>query len=264
LGNSGDSYINTTTSMLYGPKANGAWPSGVSLIGPTGATGPSGPSGATGAQGIPGPTGPAGPAGGSVSPSSALPSPKGRWIVPIFENTTSHTAVQWTVGYNRITPILVETGAPYDRIGVRFTSAFGGQARLAIYNYDATMPLGIGTLALDCGAVNAPAAGGVVMNINWTPPASTTGQYWFVLLPTGGNFYVGGSAFTTTVQNAIGIGSGDVFPATALNYGSILLPVETNYTNAYTQAAPSTLQKATEANFSTGTYAITVYLRKAA
>ncbi len=49
-GTNGDFYINTSTNTLFGPKASGVWPSGVSLVGPTGATG------ATGA------TGPAGPA----------------------------------------------------------------------------------------------------------------------------------------------------------------------------------------------------------
>jgi hypothetical protein len=38
----GDFYIRTTTSMIYGPKAAGVWPAGVSLIGPAGSTGPAG------------------------------------------------------------------------------------------------------------------------------------------------------------------------------------------------------------------------------
>ena len=61
----GDFYINTATNMLFGPKANGAWPTGVSLVGPTGATGAQGIqglTGATGAQGIQGQTGATGPA----------------------------------------------------------------------------------------------------------------------------------------------------------------------------------------------------------
>ncbi|MDF3881170.1 hypothetical protein [Cupriavidus basilensis] len=33
VGNNGDYYINTTTSMLFGPKANGTWPAGVALGG---------------------------------------------------------------------------------------------------------------------------------------------------------------------------------------------------------------------------------------
>ena len=36
-GDNGDFYINTSTSTLFGPKASGTWPSGVSLIGPQGA-----------------------------------------------------------------------------------------------------------------------------------------------------------------------------------------------------------------------------------
>jgi len=39
LGNNGDWAINTVTSYLYGPKAAGAWPAGVSLIGATGPQG---------------------------------------------------------------------------------------------------------------------------------------------------------------------------------------------------------------------------------
>ena len=43
LGNDGDFYLDTIASVLYGPKASGAWPtSGVSLIGPKGDTGPAG------------------------------------------------------------------------------------------------------------------------------------------------------------------------------------------------------------------------------
>ena len=48
-------YINTAANTLFGPKANGAWPSGVSLVGPTGATGAQGILGATGATGEAGP-----------------------------------------------------------------------------------------------------------------------------------------------------------------------------------------------------------------
>lgn len=65
-GNTGDFFINTTTWTIYGPKASGVWPAGVSLIGPAGATGPQGPSGAlgpTGPQGLTGPAGPQGPQG---------------------------------------------------------------------------------------------------------------------------------------------------------------------------------------------------------
>lgn len=40
-GNNGDFYINTTSSTIFGPKTNGVWPIGKSLIGPIGPIGPS-------------------------------------------------------------------------------------------------------------------------------------------------------------------------------------------------------------------------------
>ncbi len=57
LGVNGDFYLNTTTSMLYGPKTAGAWGAGVSLKGATGSTGGTGATGVTGAIGTTGATG---------------------------------------------------------------------------------------------------------------------------------------------------------------------------------------------------------------
>ena len=64
IGQNGDFYINRLTGDLFGPKENGQWPSGLSLlvVGPSGATGPIGITGATGV-GITGATGPAGVTG---------------------------------------------------------------------------------------------------------------------------------------------------------------------------------------------------------
>lgn len=59
----GDFYINTATWTIFGPKASGVWPAGVSLVGPTGATGPQGEQGIQGIQGVQGETGATGPAG---------------------------------------------------------------------------------------------------------------------------------------------------------------------------------------------------------
>lgn len=42
LGNDGDIYLDTATSMLYGPKASGVWPAGVSLVGAPGEDGEDG------------------------------------------------------------------------------------------------------------------------------------------------------------------------------------------------------------------------------
>ena len=72
----GDFYIATNTNTLYGPKASGAWPTGVSLIGATGPAGPTGATGAQGTTGAQGPTGATGPAGatgatGPIGPAGA-------------------------------------------------------------------------------------------------------------------------------------------------------------------------------------------------
>jgi hypothetical protein len=61
IGMDGDFYINTATNELFGPKANGAWPQGISLVGPSGANGLQGPAGPQGPQG------PTGPAGGGMT-----------------------------------------------------------------------------------------------------------------------------------------------------------------------------------------------------
>lgn len=48
-GSNGDFYLDTAASVLYGPKASGAWPgSGVSLIGPAGNNGATGAAGTSG------------------------------------------------------------------------------------------------------------------------------------------------------------------------------------------------------------------------
>jgi hypothetical protein len=48
----GDFYINTATNTLFGPKANGTWPAGVSLVGPQGIQGVAGATGPQGASGL--------------------------------------------------------------------------------------------------------------------------------------------------------------------------------------------------------------------
>lgn len=53
IGINGDFYLNLNSKYLFGPKANGVWPAGFSIVGPTGATGPTGtglPSGGTAGQ----------------------------------------------------------------------------------------------------------------------------------------------------------------------------------------------------------------------
>ncbi len=57
MGNNGDFYLDTHTFILYGAKANGAWPTlGVALVGATGATGSSGTNGHSVLNGTTAPT----------------------------------------------------------------------------------------------------------------------------------------------------------------------------------------------------------------
>jgi hypothetical protein len=68
-GVNGDFYINTTTNTIFGPKAAGAWGTGVSLVGPAGADGADGADGAPGATGAAGTNGTNGqgvPTGGTT------------------------------------------------------------------------------------------------------------------------------------------------------------------------------------------------------
>lgn len=72
LGSDGDFYIDNAAKFIYGPKASGAWPAGVSIVGPQGIQGiqglqgiqgiqgTAGSNGAPGANGTNGATGPAG------------------------------------------------------------------------------------------------------------------------------------------------------------------------------------------------------------
>lgn len=48
----GDFYINTASNTIFGPKASGSWPTGVSLVGPAGANGADGVDGADGSDGF--------------------------------------------------------------------------------------------------------------------------------------------------------------------------------------------------------------------
>ena len=55
-GANGDFYINTSTKFIFGPKAGGVWPAGVSLVGPAGANGAPGTPGSPGTPGTNGNT----------------------------------------------------------------------------------------------------------------------------------------------------------------------------------------------------------------
>jgi hypothetical protein len=106
-GVNGDFYINTTSSTIFGPKALGVWPTGVSLVGSPGAAGLDGLPGNNGIDGINGLDGMPGPA------------PQGTGIVTVSGGTLqqpgSLTGDVTTSGDGLITSIA--TGAvTYDKI----------------------------------------------------------------------------------------------------------------------------------------------------
>ena len=77
IGTDGDFYINTSSNLLFGPKSNGLWGNGLSLIGPQGLQGVQGVQGPPGAQGIQGTQGLAGIDGrtiisGTSNPTSSI------------------------------------------------------------------------------------------------------------------------------------------------------------------------------------------------
>ncbi len=72
IGSNGDYYLDTATGQLFGPKANGAWPTvGIALTGPAGPVGLPGATGATGASGANGAAG-ASLLSGMVVPANTL------------------------------------------------------------------------------------------------------------------------------------------------------------------------------------------------
>lgn len=86
----GNFYLDDATQTLYGPKASGAWPAGVPLVGASGSPGSPGSPGPTGPTGAIGPTGPTGPTGpaGATGPTGATgatgatgPTGGGAWTV---------------------------------------------------------------------------------------------------------------------------------------------------------------------------------------
>lgn len=85
VGKNDDFYIDVIANVLFGPKAAGAWPDGVSLVGPPGRSGASGPQGDVGprgadstvpgppgADGALGPRGERGPAGADAAPPNTI------------------------------------------------------------------------------------------------------------------------------------------------------------------------------------------------
>ncbi len=88
IGTDGDFYINTASNTLYGPKASGSWPSGVSLVGPQGTAGSAGTNGSNGTNGL---NGAAGADGKTVLNGTSAPGSVIGTDGDFYINTASNT-----------------------------------------------------------------------------------------------------------------------------------------------------------------------------
>lgn len=118
LGNNGDFYLDTAADVLYGPKAGGVWPAGVSLTGGTGPQGPAGPQG---------PPGPAGSAAGTACTTD------GGAVGTVTEAVDSTNTITWTCVANTTDASCTHS----DGIGQAYTDcndALGVPGNAATYN----------------------------------------------------------------------------------------------------------------------------------
>ncbi|WP_259071200.1 collagen-like protein [Mucilaginibacter sp. X4EP1] len=92
-GADGNFYINTSSYLIFGPRAAGVWPAGVSMLGNDGATGPQGPAGPIGATGANGQGVPAGGTTGQVLAKNTNTDYDTSW-----QNNSHPTATTTTAG----------------------------------------------------------------------------------------------------------------------------------------------------------------------
>lgn len=99
LGVDGDFYINTSLWTIYGPKANGLWGSGVSIVGMNGTNGTNGVNGVNGANGSNGVNGSTW-FSGSSTPSSGLGVNGDYYLLTTTADVYSKSAGTWSVVAN--------------------------------------------------------------------------------------------------------------------------------------------------------------------
>jgi len=215
-GVNGDFYINTATNTLFGPKANGTWPAGVSLVGPQGIQGIQGVVGPTGATGLTGAAGPQGPTGLLTSGSLA-------------GNTPYWNGSQWVVNnsniHNNGSGVGIGTAAPDASAKVDISSSTQGflpprmttvqrnaiaspAVGLTIYNTTVNcLQWWNGTVWYDGCGNNAPPAA-ALSTINCAG-ATTTGTLTSGTAANGVSTaisYTGGNAGTYSAQNVASTG----------------------------------------------------------
>lgn len=137
-GNNSDFYIDTSASLLYGPKTSGVWGSGVSIVGSTGNTGATGSQGIQGATGNTGATGSSGTNGNTLLNGSGIPSGGTGNNGDFYLDTTANkiygpkTSGAWGSGTSIIGPT-GSTGAAGSTGSTGPTGATGGYAGVSYY-----------------------------------------------------------------------------------------------------------------------------------
>lgn len=125
----GDFYYDPATSMMYGPKASGTWPAGVSLIG---ATGPAGAAGTVLPTGFNGETDDdVAPAGWVFASGRTIGSAASGATERANADTYDLYAMYWRTQSNTLLPIQDSTGAASTR----------GASALADFNANKRLPL---------------------------------------------------------------------------------------------------------------------------
>jgi hypothetical protein len=146
-GVNGDFYLNTATSTIFGPKAAGTWPSGVSIIGAPGADGADG-------IGV--------PVGGTTGQA-------------LIKSSNTDYATEW--GTVASSPGGSDTQVQFNDGGV-----FGGDAGLTFNKTSKALTLGGGTVTTSSPVIDAAQtwdAGGVTftgLKANFTDTASAAGS----------------------------------------------------------------------------------------
>jgi hypothetical protein len=227
-GANGDFFINTATNTLYGPKANGTWPAGVSLVGsqgPTGATGLQGPAGATGPAGPTGPTGLTG-ATGAAGPQGAT-GPAG------LTGPTGLTGATGATGPAGVAGPQGPTGAtgPQGPAGLLASGSAAGNTpywdgtqwvlnSANIFNNGSS--IGIGTISPNPSAaleVNSTTKGFLLPTMTQTQrnaiSTPATGLLIYQSDNTPGFYYYNGSAWTAIAGAAAGGGGAAGYSSTA-------------------------------------------------
>jgi hypothetical protein len=214
----GEFYINTITHTLFGPKAAGAWPTGVFLVGPTGA------------QGLNGLQGPSGLNGLSILSGSSNPLPPTGIDGEFFINTSTSTlfgpkaAGAWPAGIS-----LVGLQGSQGIQGLPGNDGTNGVNGLSVLSgtLDPTNLTGAdGEFYINTTSITifGPKSGGTwPSGVSLTGPTGTSGINGLSILngsadPTGegidGEFYI-----NTTTNTLFGPKAGGVWPIGVLMVG---------------------------------------------